>query len=147
MKSILRNNLWSIFFLIIFPLFTYSQDFNQYRIGEKLEGKDMINTSIGGLEGTLFIYTNKKGIIRSMGFVPSKDGGRNPAKIYKGEFINFKSYIEQFYQIGFERTLEVGREKQHYSATYNGCKVVISIDEFGDDKFDTANMVFMINKL
>ncbi|KXX71943.1 hypothetical protein [Flammeovirga sp. SJP92] len=124
----------------------YAQEFSDYKIGEKLEGKDMVNMDIGGLPGTLFIYTHKNKVIRSMGFVPSRDGGINPSKVMKGDFIRFKSFMEQYYQSGFERTIDTAQKKQHYKLKYNGCNVVITIDEFDGD-FSYSSLVFMINKI
>ncbi|MBD0402763.1 hypothetical protein [Flammeovirga sp. EKP202] len=136
------------FFSLLLLSYTSSvaQAFTDYKIGEKLEGKDMINMDIAGVSGTLFIYTNNKKIIRSMGFVPSKDGGNTPSEVYKGEFVRFKTFMEQYYQSGFERTIDNNQQKQHYKLKYNGCNVVITIGEFGDT-FSTASLVFMINKI
>ncbi|NME67378.1 hypothetical protein [Flammeovirga aprica] len=132
--------------LFFFSLYSSAQEFEDYRIGDKLEGKDMVNMDIAGVPGTLFIYTNKKKLISSMGFVPSRDGGNNPAQVHKGEFIRFKTFMEQYYQGGFERTIDNAQQKQHYKLKYNGCNVVITIGEFEDD-FSTSSLVFMINKI
>lgn len=137
----------SVFFFLLLPFIINAQNkITDYQIGVKLQGEDMVSMEVGGLDGMLFLYANKKGLIKSIGFVPSKDGGRSPAKVYKGEFIRFKQFIESQYEVGFEREIDLQQKKQHYTASYNGSKIVITIDELEDD-LKPMSMTYMMNKI
>ncbi|OHX66291.1 hypothetical protein [Flammeovirga pacifica] len=142
---------WIIKHLTLFTfLFFFSsvcaQELTDYHIGDHFDQEnDMIRLSVGGIEGTLFIYTDRKKKIKSLGFVPTLDG-RNPLRIYQQEFKNLIYHLQAEYNTTFERTFERARKKQHYTARIKEAKIVITLDDF-TDRHSSTRLTMMINKI
>ncbi|MBB6463476.1 hypothetical protein [Flammeovirga kamogawensis] len=138
------------FILFLFTIISISisaQSITDYKIGDEYKSsKDMIRTSVAGLEGTIFIYTNKKNIISSIGFVPSLNG-HNIEKVSRQQFRNFIANLQGMYGVQFERTFENDRKKQHYIAKLTDSVIAITIDDYEESNNNArTKMTMMINK-
>ncbi|WP_281613700.1 hypothetical protein [Flammeovirga sp. SubArs3] len=136
-----------LFFVILLSSISFckAQEITDFPLGKEFtEEKDMIRMDVGGIEGTLFVYTNKKKQIVSLGFVPSLDG-TNPNRVHKQEFMGFIQYLQVAYGIQFEKTYERTRGKEHFTARTADMKIAVTIETYKDDLTPTP-MTMMINK-
>ncbi|AZQ60905.1 hypothetical protein EI427_01350 [Flammeovirga pectinis] len=142
----MKNYLLFLFTFISISLSAHAQSITDYHIGDEYTStSDMIRTHVAGLEGTIFIYTNKKNIISSIGFVPSLNG-HNIEKVSRQQFRNFIANLQGMYGVQFERTFENERKKQHYTAKLTDSIIAVTIDDYEDSNTAKTKMTMMINK-
>jgi len=116
--------------MMLIGMVASAQSLKGYELGTPAPNNEKYNenTSVGGVDGVLWLYTLNDGRIYLMGFVPSNNG-KDTSRMYSSDFNAFKAGVEKNYgiKLKFTKSTTYG-DNGFWSYESNDVKFILSYE-------------------